>query len=722
MEKSITDPIDQIFRLKPAQRQGLAKLNITSVRDLLYQFPARYELPAREKAIGELRAGEMAAVIGQVKSVKMIKAWRKKIPLAEVIIEDATGRIKAIWFHQAYLAKKIYEEQWVKLSGKLSERKKELYFANPSFEIMMGSDASRLIGAPLFQTAETALALLRPIYSETRGVSSLWFEHSIKQLLLAGWAEKFTDPLPEPLRVRYHLPAIESALALIHQPRNEKDWRAARKRFAFEEIFFIQLTRLNDKNNYQKNAANRLIITAEALATFLRRLPFALTAAQARAIKQIIADLKTDRPMLRLLEGDVGSGKTVVAAAAAYATVQSGFAVAFMAPTEILARQHFISFIKNFPLNQPGIRSINVGLLTAGECLKFPSKIDINKSTHISRPQLLKWVASGEIPILVGTHSLIQKTVTFKNLALAVIDEQHRFGVNQRAALLKKNRQAAPHLLSLTATPIPRTLALTVYGDLDLTLLDELPPGRKPIITEIITEDRRRQAYDKIREEVRADRQCYVICPRIDLPDPAKTLALYAKSAKQEARRLQAEIFPEFTVGLVHSKLKPKDKEAVMADFAAGKIQILVATSVVEVGVNVPQATVIVIEGAERFGLAQLHQLRGRVWRSSDQAYCFLFTDSQTGKTVERLRAIKNAKNGFELAELDLKLRGAGALAGGKQWGLSDLGMETLQNLKMVEAARAEAQNILKIDPALAAYPIIRERLAKLTTTPVHFE
>ena len=723
MEKSTTDPIDQIFRLKPVQRQGLAKLKIVSIHDLLYQFPTRYETPASDKTIAELRSGQVAAVCGQVASSKMAKAWQKKMPMAEVVVEDATGRVKAIWFHQAYLAKKIFAGQWVKLSGKVSERKNELYFANPSFEIMTESDVPRALDhTPLFQTDETPPLPLRPIYSETRGVSSLWFEHAIKQLFLGGFAAKVEDPLPASIRARYHLPVVDQALLLVHQPRDEKDARAARKRFAFEEIFFIQLARLTSKNEYQKNTTHQITVAEEEVNIFLKRLSFPLTAAQNRAIEQIMTDLRREQPMMRLLEGDVGSGKTVVAAAAAYAAVHSGFEVALMAPTEILARQHFESFIKNFPINQPGIRSINIGLMTSSECLKFPSKINPREATRISRAQLLKWVASGEIPILVGTHSLIQKTVAFKNLALAVIDEQHRFGVNQRAALVKKKGAHAPHLLSLTATPIPRTLALTMYGDLDLTLLDELPPGRKPIITEIITENKRPQAYAKIREEVRAGRQCYVICPRIDLPDPAKVLALYAKSAKQEAARLQTEIFPEFTIGLVHSKLKPKDKEAVMKDFTDGKIQILVATSVVEVGVNVPQATVIMIEGAERFGLAQLHQLRGRVWRSSDQAYCFLFTDSPSGKAVERLQAIKNAKNGFELAELDLKLRGAGALSGGKQWGLSDLGMETLQNLKMVEAARAEAQNILATDPALTAYPLIRNRLTKLTTTPVHFE
>ncbi|MBI2097584.1 MAG: ATP-dependent DNA helicase RecG [Candidatus Vogelbacteria bacterium] len=706
MEKAITEH----FRLKPVQIQGLNKLGLKTLRDLLYHFPARYERPAPEKLIRELRAGETAAIHGQVIKTKISLAFRKKIPLAEVIIEDATGRIKAVWFHQPYLAKKIHEGEWLRVSGKVSARKEQLYFANPSFQAAAETS--------IFQnTAAPKSSSLTPVYPETRGLSSVWFEYTLKQTFASGAASELDDPLPEMIRARYHLLALGQALLLIHQPRLEKEALAARKRFAFEEVFFIQLKRLKDKLEYGRGGARRIETTEEILTEFLKRLPFAPTAAQRRAIGQILADLDQDRPMMRLLEGDVGSGKTAVAAAAAYAAARAGLETTFMAPTEILARQHFESFISNFAGD-----NINIGLITSSECRKFPSKLDPNKHTHISRAQLLKWVKTGEIPIVVGTHSLIQKAVAFKSLALAVIDEQHRFGVKQRAALVKKGGGRAPHLLSLTATPIPRTLALTAYGDLDLTLLDELPPGRKPIITEIVMEEKRNEAYRKIKKELELGRQAFIICPRIDLPDPAKALALYAKSAKQEARRLQEKIFPEWKIGLLHSKLRPKDKEQVMADFQGGAVQILVATSVVEVGVNVPNATVIVIEGAERFGLAQLHQLRGRVWRSHHQAYCFLFTDATSAKIIERLKAIQTAKNGFELAELDLRLRGAGSLAGPKQWGLSDLGMEALQNLKMVEAARAEARAMLTEDPELKKNPIIRERLAATANQPIHFE
>ena len=386
-----------------------------------------------------------------------------------------------------------------------------------------------------------------------------------------------------------------------------------------------------------------------------------------------------------------------------------------MVPTEILAKQHFETFIEYFE-HLP----INIGLITSSGCKKFPSKVDPSGATNISRSQLLKWVENGEIPILIGTHSLIQKTVKFENLAFIIIDEQHRFGTAQRQRLTRKD-DIAPHLLSMTATPIPRTLALTVYGDLDLTILDQMPKGRKPIITEIITPTKRDSVYEKIREELKAGRQAYVITPRIDEPDLTKEKVINAKSVKEEAKRLKKDIFPEYEMDILHSKMKPKEKEDVMQRFSDNEIQILVATSVVEVGVNVPNATVIIIEGAERFGLAQLHQLRGRVIRSNHQAYCYVFSESKTAKTAERLKALKTAKNGFELAEFDLGIRGSGELYGKRQSGLSDIAMEAMKNLKMVEAAREEARAIVEKDNTLKDYPAIKEIIER-KTKDIHFE
>jgi ATP-dependent DNA helicase RecG len=389
---------------------------------------------------------------------------------------------------------------------------------------------------------------------------------------------------------------------------------------------------------------------------------------------------------------------------------------------------------------------IQIGLITGSGCRKFPSKVNPKGWTDISRTQLLEWVANGEIAVLIGTHALIQKSVVFKNLAYVIIDEQHRFGTAQRAKLVKKNfpnaekialekstkikkvikdstteTHSAPHLLSMTATPIPRTLALTMYGDLDLTLLDQSPAGRKPIITELVLPEKRREIYELIRVELRAGRQMYVICPRINEPDPDKEAAIIAKSVKEEAVRLKKSVFPEYEIGILHSKMKPDEKDQVMNDFKNGKIKILCATSVVEVGVNVPNATVIIIEGAERFGLAQLHQLRGRVMRSTFQAYCYAFTETTSVKSIERLRALQSAKNGFELAELDLSQRGAGQLSGSQQWGISDIAMEALQNLKMVEAARTEASELIEQDITLSAFPILKKKVDE-HSAGAHFE
>jgi ATP-dependent DNA helicase RecG len=390
-----------------------------------------------------------------------------------------------------------------------------------------------------------------------------------------------------------------------------------------------------------------------------------------------------------------------------------------MCPTEILATQHFESFIQYF-----SYLGIQIALITGSGCRKFPSKVNPKGWTDISRTQLLKWIKQGEISVVIGTHALIQKTVQFKNLAYAIIDEQHRFGINTRRSLIKRDETGitrAPHLLSMTATPIPRTLALTIYGDLDLTLLDEVPQGRQAITTEIVKAHDRKNVYEKIREEIKNGRQCYVICPRIDEPDPDKEKVLQLKSVKEEAKRLKKDVFKEFSIGIMHSKMKSDEKDKVMNDFKNGKIDILCSTSVVEVGVNVPNATMIIIEGAERFGLAQLHQLRGRVMRSSHKPYCFIFTENESQKTFERLSALKNAKNGFELAEYDLKFRGSGELSGNKQWGVSDIAMESLRNIKMVELAKEQAKAMFEDENIFKKYPSLKSKIEK-SHKEVHLE
>lgn len=712
-------PLAELFALRPEQKKALTRLRITTAQDLLLYFPARYEQRGAQSAITALTKGTDAVIYGRVVSVKVARGWRTKIPMGEAVIEDGSGTIKAVWFHQPYIVKTLNPGSAVKVSGKVQERKGELYLANPRVEPLADLPD---IASSLFGGAEETETML-PIYPETEGVTSLWLRHHVETLIKKGVHEQIADPIPEEILKRYHLPSLATALVWVHLPQKEPDAAAARKRFAFEEVFAIQLSRIRDRALYNARAAFPVTLSQSDRAAFVARFPFPLTNAQTRTVNDVLADIATERPMARLIEGDVGSGKTAVAAVAAYATITSAppdnrFArlqVAYMAPTEILARQHFESFLEYFRGSGVGI-----GLITGSGCVKFPSKVDPSGTTPISRAQFLRFLKDGELSIVIGTHALVEKAVDFRHLALAIVDEQHRFGTMQRAKLLRKGERV-PHLLSMTATPIPRTLALTIYGDLDLSVIDELPPGRLPVATRVILPNERTGVYREIRTLLAAGRQAYVICPRIDEPDPTKALALNAKSVKEEAKRLQESVFPEYRVGILHGKLLPKEKEAVMRDFARGVIDILVATSVVEVGVNVPNATVMVIEGAERFGLAQLHQLRGRIVRSTHQAHCFLFTDTKSDTSLTRLKAIVTAKNGFELAEKDLMIRGAGELSGMRQSGISDIGMEAIRNLKLVEAARAEARTLVADDPDLARFPALRERVQRIEATG-HFE
>ncbi|MDO8482300.1 MAG: ATP-dependent DNA helicase RecG [bacterium] len=714
--------IEGTFRLAPPQKAALKKLGVKTVADLLYHFPVRYGDTSEMRSIAGLQSGDSAVVFGKISGLKMGKGFKTKISMADGWVEDGTGKIKAVWFNQPYLAKMVAEGAFVRVEGKVSERKKngELYFSNPKIETVNKLPIG--VGDSLFG-AEGEKHTLYPVYPESRGITSNWLYHAIGKIFKSGILENFPDPIPHDILTRYNLPSIKTALVWIHTPQKAADAAAARKRFAFEEVFLIQLEKQRAKKEWQKNKSFVIEKPPEEIAKFTSRFPFSATNAQTRAVETILADFKKGHAMSRLLEGDVGSGKTAVAATTVFAVTTSrpagqnfgNLQTAYMCPTEILATQHFESFIKYFS-HLP----IQVALITGSGCRKFPSKVNPDGWTDISRNQLLKWVANGEIPILIGTHALIQKSVKFKNLAYVIIDEQHRFGTAQRQKLVRKNN-IAPHLLSMTATPIPRTLALTVYGDLDLTLLDEMPVGRKPIITEIVLPNRREETYEKIRTELKAGRQAYVICPRIDVPDPDKEAAVIAKSVKEEAERLKKSIFPEYEIGILHSKMTPGAKDESMAEFKSGHVHILCATSVVEVGVNVPNATVIIIEGAERFGLAQLHQLRGRVIRSNHQAYCYVFAETKTEKTLNRLKALQTAKNGFELAEYDLKFRGAGELGGSKQWGVSDIAMEALQNLKMVEAARLEAARLISEDETLSRYPVLASAV-KTRGGEIHFE
>ncbi len=726
------DLLSSHFRIDAPHQKALKKLGISTVYDLLMHLPARYEDVSDVQSVGGLQKDQEAIVYGQLSGLKTRKAWKSRRPISEGYIEDGSAKIKVMWFNQPYMAKMYQDGMYVKMVGKVTGSEGKLYIANPEVEPLDSLPVDR--HDSIFKGTDTVDDTIYPVYRETKGVTSKWFYHTALKCFEKGILENIHDPIPEDILTKYKLPLLKTALVWIHSPKKADHASSARKRFAFEEVFYIQVQKALDRQAVSAASTYQVNTDAEHLEKFVERFPFALTSAQESSINSILESFTQNHAMSRLLEGDVGSGKTAVAATTAYAVATSrppegtgkagaGLAnvdfgalqVAYMAPTEILAKQHFESFIEYFK-HLP----INIGLITGSGCQKFPSKSNPNKPTPISKAQLLKWVKNGEIPILIGTHSLIYKSVEFKHLAYVIIDEQHRFGTNQRKALAKKDARM-PHLLSMTATPIPRTLALTIYGDLDITLLDQMPAGRKPIITKIVGPGQSAPMYEHVRSELEAGRQAYVICPRIEEPDPDKQTALQLKSVVAEAERLSKSEFKNWRLGVLHGKMTPAEKDKVMAKFANHEIDILVATSVVEVGVNVPNATNIIIEGAERFGLSQLHQLRGRVVRGTHQPHCFAVTDSKSEKTRDRLKALVTAKNGFELAEYDLEFRGSGQLYGAKQSGLSDLGMEAIKNLKLVEAARSEARNIVTTLPKSGPtpdltrhFPLIAERVAKI--------
>ena len=720
------DPIEKHFtRLKPEQKRALHKLRIRTIRDLLYHFPSRYERSGPSSTIAGTTAGAEVTLYGTIRKPDVRKTWKSRRPVAEAWLEDASGRIKLMWFSQPYIAKSLSDGMVVKISGRVSGEGAKRYVANPEIEKspLLPEEAHKNLFSGSAKAERLEPSALFPVYPESQGLSSLWLMHAVRRAFEARVHEHIEDPIPDDIRVRYNLPSVSSALVFIHAPERESDAVAARKRFAFEEIFALQVLMQERRREAARERALPVAVDRAALQSFVASFPFPTTQAQLRSVDAIVSDFERDRPMLRLLEGDVGSGKTAVAAATSYLVATSKplnrlagtLQVAYLCPTEILAKQHFSTFVSYFRQHP-----IPIGLITGSECRVFPSRVRYEESAKLSRTTFRKRVADGLIPIVIGTHALVEKSLVFKHLAYAIIDEQHRFGTMHRQKLVTKEK-TVPHLLSMTATPIPRTLALTIYGDLDLSLLDEMPAGRKTVLTEVLGPKERERAYERVRQELSAGHQCFVICPRIDEPDPAKELALQAKSVKAEAKRLAKDVFPEASIGIMHSKMTLTEKEEVMDAFESGKTDILVSTSVVEVGVNVPNATVILVEGAERFGLAQLHQLRGRVLRSTHQSYCFVLPESSGPNTRERMKAFTGAKNGFELAEYDLALRGAGELAGGRQWGVSDVAMEALKNLKLVEAARTEAAALVARDPELARHPALASRV-RAALSEMHLE
>ncbi|MCD6549967.1 ATP-dependent DNA helicase RecG [bacterium] len=709
----LSTSIENIPRIGPTYQKKLKKLGIKTLRDLLFHFPHRYDDFSKIVPIAEVKVGEVCCILGKVLKIETSRTWKKRMFLTQAIVEDKTGAIKVVWFNQPYLTNTIKEKDTLCLAGKVVRGEDGLYLSNPAREKI--TDKKELSGF-------THTGRLVPVYPETEGLSSRWLRYIIKPLLIK-LKDKIQDPIPPDIRQKYKLMELTKALWQIHFPSSKALAKKAQERFAFEELFLIQLSVLKERQKIAQQKAIAIPINIELIKEFINSLPFTLTGAQKKCVWQILKNMEKPHPMNRLLEGDVGSGKTVVATIAALNVTKAGYQVAFMAPTEILAKQHFQEITKllaDFKLN--------IGLLT-GKTDKFVSK-KLKEIIEISRKKILEKTANGEIDILIGTHALIQDKVKFKNLALVILDEQHRFGVEQRAKLLNPTKQteiqAIPHLLSMTATPIPRTLALSIYGDLDLSLLDEMPKGRKKIITKVVSPANRQKAYDFVRKQIKKGGQAFVICPRIEsqnqdlekitssrLTKKKRAILSWAevKAVKEEYEKLSKEIFPDLKVGMLHGKMPSKEKERIMNDFKNKKIDILVSTSVVEVGVDVPDATVMIIEGAERFGLAQLHQFRGRVGRSKYQSFCFLFTDSPAKKTRQRLKALVESEDGFALSEKDLKIRGPGNLSGTRQWGIPDLAMSALTDIFLVEKTKKIAKEILERDPNLEKHPILRKKL-----------
>jgi len=719
--------IESIFNIGPIYQKRLKKLGIKTVRDLLFHFPHRYEDFSNIIKISEVKLNEACCIQGKILEIENKKTWKKRMILTQALVSDDTGTIRVIWFNRPYLVNTLKTGDLLCLAGKVTTGKDGLYLSNPIYEKVNLQPESYDLKSNLTHTGR-----IIPVYPETEGLSSRWLRFIIKPLL-TQLKNKMSEVLPIKIRSKNDLLLLKDALWQIHFPESLVLAEKAKQRFSFEELFNISLLTLRERIKLAKEKAVSVPFNLRIIKEFVSSLPFKLTDGQKKSLWQILKDLEKPRPMNRLLEGDVGSGKTVVAAAAALNTIKAGGQVAFMAPTEILAKQHFQEvsrLLQNF--------NVNIGLLTGKED-KFISKKLKNEVIEISRQKILEKARKTEIDLLIGTHALIQDRVKFGKLGLVILDEQHRFGVKQRAKLLTHKilrddgKIKIPHLLSMTATPIPRTLALTIYSDLDLSLITELPKGRKKIITSVVPPQERKKAYSFIKKEIKKGRQVFVICPRIEPSTKVELGAGHAnqkkdilgwaevKAVKEEYEKLSKVVFPDLKVGMLHGKMATKEKEKIMRNLKNKKVDILVSTSVIEVGIDVPNATVMMIEGAERFGLAQLHQFRGRVGRSKYQSYCFLFTDSPSKKTAQRLKALVSSENGFQLAEKDLEIRGPGDLTGVRQWGIPDLAMASLTDIFLVEKTKEAAKEILIEDPELKKYPLLRERIEEFRKR-IHLE
>jgi ATP-dependent DNA helicase RecG len=693
--RSLDLPITSLVGVSTAMAAKFGHLGVKTIRDLLYFFPHRHLDYSRTIFISELTDGEEQTITANV--------WQAQVTMlggrrgTEAIVGDETGNVRAVWFNNPYIAKSLPTNARVVLSGRVRLFGGRHVFESPEWELLEDKE--------LVHTGR-----LVPLYSLTRGLKPRQVRKLMKQVVdrFAGQVEDF---LPLNLRERCKLLELPQAIMQAHYPEDETAKDGARVRLAFDELFLLQLGVLGRKHEWQESQPGTPVsLEKPALDTFLKSLPYELTAAQQKVLKEMLSDLEKPRAMSRLLQGEVGSGKTVVATAALLAAAASGYQGAFMAPTEILAEQHFSS-VGELLSRTAGKVEDEDNLRRFSGLLAKPLNLAllIGDLKQASKQAVQQRVREGDIDIIIGTHALIQKDVGFNKLGLAVVDEQHRFGVAQRSALRQKGFN--PHVLVMTATPIPRTLALTLYGDLDLSVIDELPPGRQSIKTRWLKQAQRASAYAFLKKQVAEGRQAFIICPLVE-----ESEAIQARAAVAEYERLSRDVFPDLKLGLIHGRLSAAEKDAVMHKFRAGELDILVSTPVVEVGIDVPNATVMLVESADRFGLSQLHQFRGRVGRGSQQSYCMLLAENPSDIGRARLDLIEKIQDGFQLAEEDLKLRGPGEFFGTRQSGLPDLRMAKLSDVKLLELARAEAIRLFEQDPGLkqAEHRLLSAELARV--------
>ena len=662
-------PLTVVNGVGPANAQKLETLGLKTLGDLLYYFPRRYDDYSQLKMISHLRYGEEVTIIGVVEKIDTRRTQNRNMSITEAIIFDGTGRLRITWFNQKWITDKVVKGMQIVVSGKIDMYLGKLVMTNPAWEEIEKDHLNTNRIVPVYPlTARLTQNMLRKIMYQT----------------VKFWSGRVPEYIPEKIRQSAGLCNLSTALSQTHFPENMERLKQAQHRLAFDEIFMIQMGVLSQKQAWESLTASKFTGAQPLLDKLRTTLPYSLTNAQRKVINEITQDLASGRPMNRLLQGDVGSGKTIVAAHAIAVVASKGAQSALMAPTSILAEQHYRNLLSTLTKSSdelPFMLHDEIRLLVGG-------------TPENEKAEIREGLVKGSIKLVIGTHALLEDPVSFSDLELTIIDEQHRFGVNQRSILRAKGHN--PHLLVMTATPIPRSLALTIYGDLDVSILDEMPPGRQPVSTHVLHPVEINRAYELIRSEIGKGRQVYIIYPLIETEDEDER-----KTAVDQHKIIQSQIFPEIKLGLLHGRMKAEEKDNVMADFRDNRYQILVSTTVIEVGVDIPNATVMMIEGANRFGLAQLHQLRGRVGRSTEQSYCLLIPENENSLENERLAVMAQTNDGFELAEKDLELRGPGQFLGTRQSGFSDLRMANLMDVRLIEKARLHAQNLFNEDPQL---------------------